>query len=206
MPPGSASVQPSLSRPVDVSLLGRTSVGPGAWLDAGVVASDARVGARAHIKPYSVLTDAEVGADALVGPFAHLRPGSRLDDGSHLGNFVETKNTHLGRGAKANHLAYLGDCTVGAGANIGAGTITCNYDGAAKHRTTIGQGAFIGTNSSLVAPVTLGDHCLVAAGSVVTSDVPDGALAVARAPQITQPEKGQRILNRNRAAKQGRGP
>jgi acetyltransferase-like isoleucine patch superfamily enzyme len=198
-------VAPGARLGVDVSLLGSTTVGVGAWIDAGVVATDAIIGARAHIKPYSVLHGAEVGADAQVGPFAHLRPGSRLEEGCHLGNFVETKNTHLGRGAKANHLAYLGDCSVGAHANIGAGTITCNYDGARKHRTTIGEGAFVGTNSSLVAPLIIGAHSLVAAGSVVTSDVPDGALAIARAPQATTPDKGLRILSRNRAAKAGQG-
>jgi bifunctional UDP-N-acetylglucosamine pyrophosphorylase/glucosamine-1-phosphate N-acetyltransferase len=190
---------------VDVSLLGETVVGPGAWLDAGVVATDAEIGAGAHIKPYTVLTRARVGTGAHVGPFAHLRPGSRLDEGCHLGNFVETKNAHLAAGAKANHLAYLGDCSIGARANIGAGTITCNYDGARKHRTTIGEGAFVGTNSSLVAPVTVGAFSLVAAGSVVTSDVPEGGLALARAPQVTHEGKGRRILTRNRALKASEG-
>ena len=135
------------------------------------------------IEPYSVLDGAVVGEGCRVGPFARLRPGSVLDAGARIGNFVEIKNARLGAGAKANHLAYVGDAEVGAGANIGAGVVTCNYDGVAKHQTEIGEGAFIGSDTMLVAPVTVGAHATTAAGSVITKDVPDGALAVERTEQ-----------------------
>ena len=127
--------------------------------------------------------DVTVGADSRIGPFARLRPGSELAAEVHIGNFVEVKNTRMDTGSKANHLAYLGDAWIGAGSNIGAGTITCNYDGAFKHQTVIGARAFIGSNSSLVAPIKIGDGATIGAGSVVTKDVPDGALAVARGQQ-----------------------
>jgi bifunctional UDP-N-acetylglucosamine pyrophosphorylase/glucosamine-1-phosphate N-acetyltransferase len=164
-------------------LEGSTRVAAGARLDQGVVATDCAIGAGAHIKPYCVLAEAEVGPDTQVGPFAHLRPGAEMLAGSRVGNFVEMKKTTLGAGSKANHLTYLGDTVVGQGANIGAGTITCNYDGVNKHRTVIGDGAFIGSNASLVAPVTIGAEATVAAGSTVTQDVPDQALGVARGKQ-----------------------
>ncbi|NND49170.1 MAG: bifunctional UDP-N-acetylglucosamine diphosphorylase/glucosamine-1-phosphate N-acetyltransferase GlmU, partial [Rhizobiales bacterium] len=130
---------------------------------------------------------AEVGEGAVVGPLARLRPGARIGEGAHVGNFVEIKNAVLGKGAKANHLTYVGDASVGAGANIGAGTITCNYDGFDKHRTEIGDGAFVGSNSALVAPVSIGKGAYVASGSVVTRDVEDNALAVARGRQNNKP-------------------
>jgi bifunctional UDP-N-acetylglucosamine pyrophosphorylase/glucosamine-1-phosphate N-acetyltransferase len=126
-----------------------------------------------------------------VGPFARVRPGTALEEGAHAGNFVELKKTRLGKGAKAAHLSYLGDAEVGAGSNIGAGTITCNYDGKSKHSTFIGVAAFIGSNTALVAPVTVGGGALVGAGSVITKNVPDGALAVARGRQITLAGKGK---------------
>jgi bifunctional UDP-N-acetylglucosamine pyrophosphorylase/glucosamine-1-phosphate N-acetyltransferase len=122
-----------------------------------------------------------------IGPFARLRPGTELDAGVHIGNFVETKKTHLGEGSKANHLTYLGDSVVGSGVNIGAGTITCNYDGVNKFQTHIGDGAFIGSNSSLVAPVTIGAQATIGAGSVITRDAPEGELTVARGRQLTLP-------------------
>jgi bifunctional UDP-N-acetylglucosamine pyrophosphorylase/glucosamine-1-phosphate N-acetyltransferase len=134
-----------------------------------------------------------VGAGAIVGPFARLRPGSTLGAGAHVGNFVELKAAQLGAGAKANHLTYLGDVTVGAGANIGAGTITCNYDGVAKHRSEIGAGAFIGSDTALVAPVRVGAGAVTGAGSVITEDVPDGALALGRARQVVKPGRGRRV-------------
>ena len=124
---------------------------------------------------------------AQVGPYARLRPGAVLEEDARVGNFVEMKKSTLGKGAKASHLTYLGDAEVGAGSNIGAGTITCNYDGTHKHKTVIGEGAFIGSNSALVAPVTIGARALVGAGSVITSDVPEGALALARGRQVTKP-------------------
>lgn len=166
----------------DVQLLpgtileGRTVVGAGSVIGPDTHLSDTIVGERVVMR-HSVASEAEVGDDATVGPFAHLRPGTRLGADVHIGNFVETKNADVGAGTKANHLAYLGDVEVGAGANIGAGTITANYDGRRKHRTTIGKGARIGSNNVLVAPVEVGDEAYTAAGAVVTRDVPPGALA-----------------------------
>ena len=124
-----------------------------------------------------------IGKNASVGPYARLRPGTSLGDGARIGNFVETKAAILEAGVKVNHLSYIGDAEVGANSNIGAGTITCNYDGFSKHKTTIGAGAFVGTNSSLVAPVTIGNGAYIGSGSVITKDVPDDALAVERSPQ-----------------------
>jgi bifunctional UDP-N-acetylglucosamine pyrophosphorylase/glucosamine-1-phosphate N-acetyltransferase len=161
-----------------------------------------RVGDGAEIRSFSHLEGAEVGAGATIGPFARLRPGTTVGADARVGNFVEVKNVDLGPGAKANHLSYLGDATVGEGANIGAGTITCNYDGFTKHRTQIGAGAFIGTNSSLVAPVTVGDNANVGAGSTITQDVPADALAVARAKQEVRPEAAARYRARRRKAKE----
>ena len=149
-----------------------------------------RVASGAVIRAFSHLEGCLVRADAIVGPYARLRPGADVGEAAHVGNFVELKATTLGAGAKANHLSYLGDARIGAGANIGAGTITCNYDGVAKHQTEIGAGAFIGSNSALVAPVRVGDRALVAAGSVVTGDVPDDALAVARGRQVNKAGRG----------------
>ena len=140
-----------------------------------------------RIRSFSHLEGATIGAGAIVGPFARLRPGAVLEDEVHVGNFVEVKAARLGAGAKANHLSYLGDAEVGARTNIGAGTITCNYDGFNKYRTMIGDGAFIGSNTALVAPVTVGDGAIVAAGSVVTADVPADALAIARGRQVDKP-------------------
>jgi bifunctional UDP-N-acetylglucosamine pyrophosphorylase / glucosamine-1-phosphate N-acetyltransferase len=139
------------------------------------------------VQNYCVIRESTVDADVNMGPFSHLRPGSHLGQGAHVGNFVELKKARMGAGAKAGHLAYLGDATIGANANIGAGTITCNYDGEKKHQTVIGDGAFIGSDSQLVAPVTVGAGAYVAAGSSITQDVPDGALAIARSRQETKP-------------------
>ena len=128
---------------------------------------------------------APVGARSTIGPFARVRPGTVIGEGARVGNFVELKNSQLGDGAKVPHLSYVGDTTVGARANVGAGTITCNYDGARKHRTVIGKDAFIGSNTALVAPVTVGDGATIGAGSVVTKDAPGGKLTLARAKQAT---------------------
>jgi bifunctional UDP-N-acetylglucosamine pyrophosphorylase/glucosamine-1-phosphate N-acetyltransferase len=154
----------------------------------------------ARIRAFCHLEGAAIGANAVVGPFARLRPGARIGAGARVGNFVEVKNSALGAGAKANHLAYIGDAEVGAKANIGAGTITANYDGFAKHRTAIGAGVTIGSNVVLVAPVSVGDGAIVGAGSVVTRDVPADALALARAPQNEVPGAAARF----RAARQGK--
>jgi len=135
---------------------------------------------------YSVIVDSSVGAHAAIGPMAHIRPNSVVGPSARVGNFVELKKTSLGRGSKANHLAYLGDATIGEGANIGAGTITCNYDGVNKHKTVIEDGVFIGSDSQLVAPVTIGRDAYVGAGSSITRDVPAGALAIARSHQIVK--------------------
>jgi bifunctional UDP-N-acetylglucosamine pyrophosphorylase/glucosamine-1-phosphate N-acetyltransferase len=164
-------------------LRGRTHVRRGASVDVGCVLTDVDVGEGVLVKPYSVATGARIGSRAHIGPFAHLRPESDIGDEAHVGNFVETKKTRLGKGAKANHLAYLGDGVVGAGANVGAGTIFCNYDGYRKHTTTIGEGAFIGSDSQLVAPVTVGAGAYVGTGTTVTRDVPPDALAIGRARQ-----------------------
>lgn len=145
------------------------------------------IGDGSEIHAFSHITGAHIHTAASVGPFARLRPGATISDNARVGNFCEIKNAIIGNGAKVNHLSYIGDASVGASANIGAGTITCNYDGRAKHRTDIGEGSFIGSNSALVAPLKIGDNAYVASGSVITEDVEDGALAVARGRQATKP-------------------
>ena len=167
-----------------VCLRGKTSIGDRARIDAGCVLTDVAVAEGAHVKPYTVAAESSIGARAEVGPFTHLRPKSQLDEDTKVGNFVEMKKAHLMAGAKASHLSYIGDATVGAKANIGAGTITCNYDGFAKHHTTIEAGAFIGSDSQLIAPVTIGRDAYVGSGSTVNKDVPRGALALSRVKQV----------------------
>ena len=171
----------------DVRLRGATRVGAGCRLGQGSVVADAVIAEGVLLRPYTVIEGpATVGAGAMLGPFSRIRPGSELAEGVHVGNFVETKKTRLGKGSKANHLAYLGDAVVGAGVNVGAGTITCNYDGEKKHETRIGDGAFIGSDSILVAPLEIGAGAYVAAGSTITQQVPAGALALGRAAQVTK--------------------
>jgi bifunctional UDP-N-acetylglucosamine pyrophosphorylase/glucosamine-1-phosphate N-acetyltransferase len=165
----------------DVLIHPNVVFGPGVTLRDGV-----------EVKSFSHLEGCVVEPGAVIGPFARLRPATHVEAGAHVGNFVELKATRLGRGAKANHLSYLGDASVGAGANIGAGTITCNYDGVAKHRTEIGEGAFIGSDTALVAPVRVGAGAITAAGSVITEDVPEDALAIGRARQGVKPGRGMR--------------
>ena len=174
----------------DVTIEPYVVFGPGVTVEDGAV-----------IRSFSHLEGAHVGRGARVGPFARLRPGAKLEADVHVGNFVEIKEARLEAGAKANHLAYIGDASVGAGANIGAGTITCNYDGAAKHRTEIGSGAFIGTNSSLVAPVRIGDGAYVASGSVITREVPADCLAFGRARQVNKDGWASRLRGLLRAGK-----
>lgn len=170
----------------NVQILGRTVVGRGCVIDGTALLRDAILGDGVHLRLGVVMTECEIGAGAIIGPFAHVRPGSALAEGVHIGNFVETKKATIGRGTKANHLTYLGDCEIGAGTNIGAGTITCNYDGFAKHRTVIGDRVQIGSDTQLVAPVTVGDDAYVGAGTTVTTDVPAGGhLVVSRVPQRT---------------------
>ena len=170
----------------NVHLAGRTVVGPNCEIQAGTRVVDCSIEENVVIRSHCVLQASRVRAGALLGPFAHIRPDSDIGDGAHVGNFVELKKTVLGPGSKANHLAYLGDATVGSGVNVGAGTITCNYDGTRKHPTVIEDGAFIGSDSQLVAPVRVGRGAYVAAGSSITEDVPAGALAIARARQVNK--------------------
>ena len=152
-----------------------------------VFAGGVKVASGAVIRAFSHLEGCAVGEGALIGPYARLRPGADIGRDAHIGNFVEVKNVTVGEGAKANHLSYLGDGSVGAGANIGAGTIFCNYDGFFKHKTVVGEGAFIGSNSSLVAPVTIGHGAMTGSGSVITRDVAPDSLALARVPQVQKP-------------------
>jgi bifunctional UDP-N-acetylglucosamine pyrophosphorylase / glucosamine-1-phosphate N-acetyltransferase len=172
---------------VNVVLEGEVVLGDEVRVGPHCVIRDTRIGKGTQVLGHCTIEGATVGANCRIGPHARLRPGTVLADGVHVGNFVEVKASTLGAGAKANHLAYVGDATVGPEANIGAGTITCNYDGAAKHRTDIGAGAFIGSNTALVAPVTVGEGATVGAGSVIVRDVPPGALTLARAEQKTVP-------------------
>ncbi|HSG88402.1 MAG TPA: bifunctional UDP-N-acetylglucosamine diphosphorylase/glucosamine-1-phosphate N-acetyltransferase GlmU [Pseudomonadales bacterium] len=162
---------------------GRVMLGAGVRIGPHCVIRDAEIAAGATIEAHSHISGARIGAGAIVGPFARLREGTELGEGVKIGNFVETKKSVLGAGSKANHLAYLGNATLGAGCNVGAGTITCNYDGVAKHPTRLGDGVFVGSNSTLVAPVELDDGAYVAAGSTITSRVPEGSLGVGRARQ-----------------------
>jgi bifunctional UDP-N-acetylglucosamine pyrophosphorylase / glucosamine-1-phosphate N-acetyltransferase len=170
----------------NVYLEGRTRIGTACEIHAGARLVDSTLGDGAVVKNYCVIESSEIGPGASVGPFAHLRPGSRLAEDARIGNFVELKKTTMGAGSKANHLAYLGDATIGAGVNVGAGTITCNYDGTTKHPTTIEDDVFIGSDSQLIAPVRVGRGAYVAAGSSITDDVPEGALAIARGRQVNK--------------------
>jgi bifunctional UDP-N-acetylglucosamine pyrophosphorylase / glucosamine-1-phosphate N-acetyltransferase len=174
----------------DVVIHPQVVFGPGVTVESG-----------AEIRAFSHLENARVGKNAIIGPFARLRPGAVIGESAHVGNFVEIKNSTLGKEAKANHLTYLGDTTVGRGANIGAGTITCNYDGVSKHQTVIGDYAFIGSNTSLVAPVNIGQAAIVGAGSVITQDVEPDALAVARAAQSNKADKATKIRQRKQKTK-----
>ncbi|MDX2009856.1 MAG: bifunctional UDP-N-acetylglucosamine diphosphorylase/glucosamine-1-phosphate N-acetyltransferase GlmU [Myxococcaceae bacterium] len=167
----------------NVCISGECEIGSGVTIGQGSVLTHSTVGDGTEVKPYSVLEEAVVGPRCHVGPYARLRPGTVLDEGVHVGNFVETKKTRLKKGSKANHLAYLGDAEIGAGCNIGAGTITCNYDGVNKHQTVLGDGVFVGSDTQLVAPVKIGDGAFIAAGSTITENVPANALGLSRVPQ-----------------------
>lgn len=177
------SLGPDTTLGAGVELRGATVVGAHVAIERGCVLRDVVVADGAHLLPYVVASEASVGAGASVGPFAHLRAGTVLGRKTKVGNFVETKKAVLGDGAKASHLSYLGDADIGPDCNIGAGTITCNYDGKRKYKTVLGAGVFIGSDTQLVAPVTVGEGAYVGAGTTVTADVPAGALAVSRAPQ-----------------------
>lgn len=166
-----------------VTLEGSTKIGSGCVIEPGVHLRDVIVGNDVHVKTGTVAEESEIGDHAAVGPYAHLRPGTKLGESVKVGNFVETKKAIFGKGAKASHLSYIGDADVGADANIGAGTITCNYDGVRKNKTTIEEGAFIGSDTQLVAPVRVGKGAYVGAGSTITKDVPADSLALSRTPQ-----------------------
>jgi bifunctional UDP-N-acetylglucosamine pyrophosphorylase/glucosamine-1-phosphate N-acetyltransferase len=169
-----------------VQLLGKTRIGTGCRVRSYCVIRDSEIGDGVSILPGSLIDEAKVANGATIGPYSRLRPGSEIGEGAHVGNFVETKKVKLGKGSKANHLTYLGDAEIGAGVNIGAGTITCNYDGVAKHKTVIEDGVFVGSDSTLVAPVRLGKGAYVAAASCITTDVPEDSLAVGRSRQIVK--------------------
>lgn len=166
-----------------VQILGKTRVGADCRIRSFSVISDSEIADGVLVRPGCIIDQSQIARGALLGPYSHLRPGSEIGEGAHVGNFVETKKARLGRGAKANHLTYLGDAEIGAGVNVGAGTITCNYDGEKKHVTVIEDGAFIGSDSTLVAPVRIGRGAYIAAGSCITDDVPADALALGRARQ-----------------------
>jgi len=182
-----------------VVLRGQTRVGAGAHLDVGCVITDSTIAAGAYLKPYSVVSESEVGERAEVGPFSHLRPGSVMKAKSKVGNFVEMKKTVLGEGSKANHLAYLGDGRIEKDVNVGAGTIFCNYDGFQKHLTVLEEGCFIGSDSQLVAPITVGKGAYVGTGTTVTKNVPADALAVGRAKQQNKEGYASRLRGRLQA-------
>lgn len=195
-----------MAAPDTVHLSWDTEVGPGAVIEPYVVfGPGAKIAGGARIRSFSHVEGASVAAGAEVGPYARLRPGADLAEGVRVGNFVEVKNVTMSKGAKANHLAYLGDGSVGAGANIGAGTIFCNYDGFFKHRTTVEDGAFVGSNSALVAPVVIGAGAMVGSGSVITKDVAPGDLALGRGKQDVIPGWAARFMERMRAKKAAKG-
>ncbi|MBJ9983891.1 bifunctional UDP-N-acetylglucosamine diphosphorylase/glucosamine-1-phosphate N-acetyltransferase GlmU [Acinetobacter sp. S40] len=181
---GSLKVGQDVRIDINVIIEGECELGDGVEIGAGCILKNTSIAAGTKVQPYSVFENAVVGEYAQIGPFARLRPGAVLANEVHIGNFVEVKNTRIGLGSKANHFTYLGDAEVGEGSNIGAGTITCNYDGANKHKTVIGNAAFIGSNSSLVAPVTVGNGATIGAGSVITRNVADNTLAFERAEQF----------------------
>jgi bifunctional UDP-N-acetylglucosamine pyrophosphorylase/glucosamine-1-phosphate N-acetyltransferase len=169
-----------------VQLLGATKVGEGCRIRSYSVIQGSVLGANVLVRNGCILDDATVGDGAMLGPYAHLRPGSEIGEAAHIGNFVETKKVKMGKGSKANHLSYLGDAEIGSGVNVGAGVITCNYDGVHKHLTKIGDGVFVGSDSTLVAPLSIGDRAYIAAGSCITEDVPADALALGRSRQVTK--------------------
>lgn len=182
----------------NVSIEGECEIGARVMIGQGSVLTRSTVGDGAEIKPYSVMEESVVGPLCQVGPFARLRPGTVLEEGVHLGNFVETKKARLRKGTKAGHLSYLGDADIGSGCNVGAGTITCNYDGVSKHETILGNGVFVGSDTQLVAPVRIGDGAFIGAGSTITNDVPAGALALSRAPQTIKEgwaERRKKVLS-----------
>ena len=180
---GDVQVGNDCSIDVNVILEGNIILGDNVFIGANTIIKNATIGSDTKIEPFSHIDQAMIGSNCVIGPYARLREGSQIENSAKVGNFVETKNSTLGEGSKANHFTYLGDTEVGKSTNIGAGTITCNYDGTNKHKTSIGDDSFIGSNTALVAPVTVGSNATVAAGSVITKDIPDNGLGVARGKQ-----------------------
>lgn len=192
----------TLTAPETVFFAHDTYIGPDTIIEPNVVfGPEVTIENGAHIRAFSHLEGAHVSRGAVVGPFARLRPGAELSENVHVGNFVEIKNATLAEGAKANHLTYIGDATIGEGTNIGAGTITCNYDGVFKHQTQIGARAFIGSNTMLIAPVSVGDEAMTATGAVINKDVPAGAMAISRTPQNNKPNLARKLFDTLRARK-----
>lgn len=183
---GNLTVGQDVRIDINVIIEGDCELGNNVEIGAGCVIKNTKIASGTKVQPYSIFDNAVVGEDTQIGPFARLRPGAKLANEVHIGNFVEVKNSIIGLGSKANHFTYLGDAEVGAGSNIGAGTITCNYDGANKFKTIIGDSAFIGSNSSLVAPVSIGNGATVGAGSVITRDVAENSLAFERSKQVAK--------------------
>jgi bifunctional UDP-N-acetylglucosamine pyrophosphorylase / glucosamine-1-phosphate N-acetyltransferase len=206
--PASATIEPDVHIGVDVeigrnvTLRGHTRIDHDARIGDGSVLTNVEVGAGVEIRPYTVATDASIGAGAIIGPFAHLRPGTKVGVEAHVGNFVELKKTVLGKGSKANHLTYLGDAAIGEKVNVGAGTITCNYNGYEKFTTVIDDGAFIGSDTQLIAPVKVGKRAVVAAGTTVTEDVAAGALVLSRVAQIQKPGYADKVAKKYAEKKQ----
>jgi len=185
-----------------VQLLGNSRIGSECRIRSYSVISNSEIANGVLVRPGCIIDQAHIASGAVIGPYSHLRPGSEIGEGAHVGNFVETKKARLGKGAKANHLTYLGDAEIGDEVNVGAGTITCNYDGVSKHGTVIEAGAFIGSDTTLVAPVRIGKGAYVGAASCITEDVPAKALAIGRARQVVKPEwvkEKQRSLQKNSA-------
>jgi bifunctional UDP-N-acetylglucosamine pyrophosphorylase / glucosamine-1-phosphate N-acetyltransferase len=180
-----------------------SEIGSECVIGAGCHIRAMRIGDRVQLKPYCVMSESVIEDEAILGPFCHLRPKAHIGPQAHVGNFVELKKTRMGRGSKANHLAYLGDATIGERVNVGAGAITCNYDGFKKHETRIGDDAFVGTNASLVAPITIGDGAYIGAGSTITKDVPPDALAVERSQQTVKDEWAARWRTRHGSRRPG---
>jgi len=180
---GSVECGKDCSIDVNVILEGNIILGDNVSIGPNCIVKNANIGSNTKIEAFSHIDGAKIGDNCVIGPYARLREGSQIESSAKVGNFVETKNTTLGKGSKANHFTYLGDTVIGEGTNVGAGTITCNYDGKDKHKTSIGNNSFIGSNTSLVAPVTVGSNTTIAAGSVITKDIPDNALGFGRAKQ-----------------------
>lgn len=195
----------TMTDPASVFLSYDTRLGEDVTIAPNVVfGPGVTVGARTEIRAFCHIEAAEIGEDCRIGPFARIRPGSRLADHVHIGNYVETKAAEIGAGSKVNHLSYIGDASVGADVNIGAGTITCNYDGYSKHRTEIADRAFIGVNTALIAPISVGEGAYIATGTVLTQDVPADALSLSRTPQKNRPGTGKRLRDKLAAAKASR--